>query len=414
MTWEDRIREAAYEAPSGARFSFAYENVSEVFEKKTSAFEFPDARGTYVQDLGPTGRRYPLRVFFWGPDYDQEAEAFGAGLREIGPGRLHHPAYGVLDVVPFGKITRRDDLKTQANQAVFDVTFWETIGVVYPSAQQDPAADVAAAVEEYNEASADSFADSVSHDTAIERATLESDSAAALNTAVTGLQSTADAQPEVSRQFGAIADSISRSLGLLVSEPLTLALQTLQLLQTPALAPTDLITRVTTYRDLLAQTLAAARPTEANGTGARAANRFQIHDLYASTYLTGAVVAVVNGTFTTRTEALTAAEEILADLETLVSWRDQNFVALGLIDTGEAYQKLRDAVVLAAGFLVTVSFSLKQERRVVLDRARTCLDLAAELYGNVDTQLDFLINSNRLTGSEILELPKGKEIVYYL
>jgi len=61
-----------------------------------------------------------------------------------------------------------------------------------------------------------------------------------------------------------------------------------------------------------------------------------------------------------------------------------------------------------------LSFSLKQERSIVLDRARTIVDISAELYGEVDAQLDFLINSNNLSGSEILEVPKGREIVYYV
>jgi hypothetical protein len=60
-----------------------------------------------------------------------------------------------------------------------------------------------------------------------------------------------------------------------------------------------------------------------------------------------------------------------------------------------------------------VSFDVIPERRIVLDRARTIVDLAAELYGSVDDRLDFLINSNDLTGSEILELPANKVIKYY-
>jgi len=64
--------------------------------------------------------------------------------------------------------------------------------------------------------------------------------------------------------------------------------------------------------------------------------------------------------------------------------------------------------------LVFISFSLKQERSLVLDRSRTIIDVVAELYGSVDDQLDFFINSNGLTGSEILELPKGKQVVFYV
>ena len=52
MAWQDRIVEAAYTSPSGERLTFDYENVSKSVEKKTTAFEFPDADGTFVQDLG--------------------------------------------------------------------------------------------------------------------------------------------------------------------------------------------------------------------------------------------------------------------------------------------------------------------------------------------------------------------------
>ena len=57
---------------------------------------------------------------------------------------------------------------------------------------------------------------------------------------------------------------------------------------------------------------------------------------------------------------------------------------------------------------------LKQERSITLDRARTIIDLCGELYGSVDDNLDFAINSNGLTGSEILELPRGFDFVYYV
>ena len=87
---------------------------------------------------------------------------------------------------------------------------------------------------------------------------------------------------------------------------------------------------------------------------------------------------------------------------------------MGLIDTGEAYQQLQDAVALTLGFLVQISFDLKQERTIIIDRPRTIVDLCYELYGSIDDQLDFFIMSNDLTGDEILELPQGREVRYYV
>lgn len=414
MAWNDRIREAAYTSPSGVRTVFGYEDVSRSVEKKTTGFEFPDADGTYVQDLGHSGRRYPLRVIFWGDDYDQEADAFELALLERGTGRLEHPIYGTVDVVPFGSVKRRDDLKTAANQAIVEVTFWETIGLIYPSAQADPASAVLAAVDEYNAAASQQFEDATSLDTAVETATFKGDYQALLDSAQAGLQAVADAQDNVRQQFNAVVDSINQGIDILVAQPLTLAFQTTQLIQAPARALTNIEARLDAYGNLATSLITGDGAVAEPGNDSRASNQFHANDLYASSYVTGSVVSVVNNRFNTKAEALEAADTILEQFQDVTDWRDNNFESLAEVDTGEAYQKLQEAVALTAGFLVEISFTLKQERRIVLDRARTIIDLAAELYGSVDDQLDFLINSNSLTGSEILELPKGREIVYYV
>lgn len=414
MAWNDRIREAAYTSPGGDRITFAYENVRKTVDKKTTGFEFPDADGTYVQDLGHTGRRYPLRVFFWGDDYDQDAGQFEAALLERGIGRLEHPIYGTIDVVPFGTITRRDDLKTAANQAVVEVTFWETIGLIYPAAQTDPASAVLSAVDEYNASAAAEFEDVTSLDSAVEQASFKNSYEALLDSARAGLQTVADAQESVQKQFDAIYDSINEGIDVLIAQPLTLAFQTTQLLQSPARVLTNIQARLDAYGDLANSIISGDGAVVKPGNDSTNSNQFHTNDLYASTYVTGSVVSVVNNEFTTKTEALEAAERVLTQLEDVTNWRDDNFQSLEEVDSGAAYQQLQEAVALTAGFLVEISFSLKQERRIVLDRNRTIIDLAAELYGSVDDQLDFLINSNGLTGSEILELPRGKEIVYYV
>jgi prophage DNA circulation protein len=411
MPWQDRVQEAAYTSPSGERFIFSYENVSKSVTKKTSAFNFPDAEGTFVQDLGHTGRRYPFRVIFHGADYDQDTEAFEAGLLERGTGRLEHPVYGTKDVVPFGEIKRRDDLKTASNQAIIEVAFWETIGLLYPTGQTDPAEAVLAAVEEYNAAEAEQFEEILDTDTASELATFKSGYQQLLDTAKSGLQAVANVQASVAAEFNAIYDSISAGIDTLVSDPLTLAFQTTQLLQAPALALANIQARLDAYGNLVDQLTGTIREP---GLNSENANSFQTDDLYASTSVTGIIVSVVNNQFETKSDALAAADALLAISEQVTAWRDANYDSLGQIDTGGAYQQYEQAVSLAAGFLVQISFSLKQERRIVLDRNTVLHDVESRLYGTIDENMDFLIQSNDLTGDEILELPAGKEIVYFI
>lgn len=414
MTWNDRIKQAAYISPSGVRVVFDYENVRKSFDKKTNGFEFPDANGTYVQDLGHSGRRYPLRVFFWGDNYDLEVNIFDAALREIGVGKLEHPLYGTIDVVPFGTITQRDDLKTSANQAIVEVTFWETIGLIYPSVQTDPATAVLIAIDDYNFVVANEFEDITSLDSAVEQSSFKNNYNSLLDSAESGLQAIADTQDDVRQQFDAIVDSVNRGIDVLVSTPLTLAFQTTQLIQAPARALTSIESRINAYGNLVNSIISSVSAIISPGNDSRNSNEFHINDLYASTYITGSILSVVNNQFLTKTEALEAAEFILTQFEDVTNWRDDNFQSLFEVDIGSSYQQLQEAVALTAGFLVEISFTLKQERRLVLDRNRTIIDLVAELYGSVDDQLDFFINSNELSGSEILELPRGYEIVYYL
>jgi hypothetical protein len=414
MAWNDRIREAAYTSPSGTRLSFSYENVAKSVEKRTTGFEFPDADGTYVQDLGHGGRKYPLRVFFWGDDYDQESDAFEDLLLERGTGKLDHPIYGSVDVVPFGAISRRDDLKTAANQSIIEVTFWETVGLVYPSSQDDAGADVLTSVSEYGSAISDNISGSLLLDKAIERASFKNTYESLLDSVTSGLQSIADAQDNVRDQFDAISDSISNGIDVLIQDPLTLAFQTVNLIQAPARALSDIRARLNAYGGLLRLVTGGDRSVSKPGNDSINANQFYVNDLYASTYISGSILSVVNNQFSTKTEALGAADQIISDFDNLTVWRDDNYESLGEVDSGQSYQKLQEAVALTAGFLVEISFSLKQERKICVDRNRTIIDLSAEIYGSVDENLDFLIASNDLSGSEILELPKGRQIVYYI
>lgn len=406
MAWIDRLQQATYESPSGVRLTFDYEDVSLNVDKKTEGFEFPDANGTLVQDLGHSGRRFPLRLFFWGANCDLEAEVFLAALLEKGAGRLEHPIYGTRTVVPFGSIRRRDDLKTAANQTVIEAVFWETINVRYPATQVDPTATVLAAIGDYGPSASASFADTIDLSGTIEQSNFVGLYETEVGVVDSQLGGIAETDNAVRVQYEATRDSILSSINILVDDPTTLAAQTVQLIETPGVAEASITTRLDAYNTLLnAVTGRGVLPAE---------NDFYAYDLFASTYVIGATTSAVNNTFLTKPDALSAAEVLLTQLDTVTAWRDNNYGAFNAIDTGEAYQKMQEAVALAAGLLVEVSFTLKQEYRMVLTRNHTIIDLVGELYGEVDAQLDFFINSNNLSGSEILELPAGREIVYYV
>ncbi len=430
-SWKRRIKEAAYTSPGGTRIRFDYEDVSREFDKRTAPFDFPGVNDSYVQQNGHSSRRYPFRCIFSGAQCDKIATAFEAALLENGIGKLEHPLYGTFNVVPFGTITRRDDLKNAANQTIVEVTFWTTIGAIYPSSQAHPASEILAAIEGFDVAAAQQFDNAMNLKSVVNKANAKATLRSFLKNVSSTLQKAADATTAVNRQFRDLQSQVNFGMDVLIGQPLLLARQVTNLIKAPARALSGITSRLEAYHNLARLIKARAEATPAETLESvtalallitRIANDFHTSDLVLSSSVASSVLAVVSSQFTTKPEALRAAEEVAAQLEELVEWREEGFAALSgtptigvfQLDPGTSYQALQQAVALTVGFLIQISFSLVPERRIVLDRARTIIDVAAELYGaDADAQLDFLINSNDLTGEQLLELQAGQVIVYY-
>src|SRR5688572_2302126 len=174
MAWQDRLRQGAYTSPSGTRIVFQFEDVSRAVTLRSTPFEFAGVNEAYVQQNGFGSRRYPLRIFFSGANHDIEATVFEAALLQKGVGRLEHPFYGLVpNAVPLGDITRRDDLKTAANQTIIEVEFWTTLRAIYPSGDVSPSNEIIAALEGFDLASAQQFQESVDVSTQLNRSNLK-------------------------------------------------------------------------------------------------------------------------------------------------------------------------------------------------------------------------------------------------
>lgn len=418
MSWIDRIAEAAYTSPSGVRMRFAYDDVSVEVDKRTAAFMFPGVDGAYIQDNGHGERRYPLRCYFHGADCDREALAFEGLLLERGTGRLDHPLYGRIDVVPFGTITRRDDLVSAANQTIVEVVFWSTLDAVYPSSRVSPKHEVSEAVRLAKPALGRDFARTMNLATEARRANGRLTMMDILRGIQAAIRAVANVTEGVSREFRDIQQQVNFGIDVLIGQPLLLASQILNLITAPARALAGIASRLAGYRDLLDRMIASSKALPETASlermRLRLSNEFHAAELGASGALLGSVTAAINTTFVAKPEALEAAEAIIAQRDALIEWRDGRYADLEQIDPGEGYQALQETIALTIGYLIEISFSLVPERAVVLDRPRALIELCAELYGSVaDAKIDFLISTNRLTGSEILELPRGRRVVYY-
>ncbi len=416
MVWQTRLRAPAYTSPSGVRLNFIYDKVSEEFDQKGGPFDFAGTNGTFVQFRGVTGRRYPMVIITSGDDYDLEAAAWMNALAEQGEAVLEHPAYGRRTVAPVGPVKRSEAFVNGANQATIEVTLFETTGAVYPTQTQDPVAEVEQAAAAADEAAAEEFAAAPYAETVAEEASFIDSLNGALDTVEDTLAPAFAAADEVQRQADQIQDSINRAIDVLVQQPLALASQVQQLIKLPGRIVSQATDRLEAYGNLARQ-IAGVEDSSGNTRPTRriAANR---QDLYANNLVAlgtagSTALASVNTEFTNQEDAVAEAEALLDMLDDVTEWREQSYNELGQVDSGASWQATQQAVATAAGALIDLSFGLQRARIFVADRPRNIVELAYQLYGEVDPRLDELINNNNLSGDEIIEIPKGREVVYY-
>jgi hypothetical protein len=281
------------------------------------------------------------------------------------------------------------------------------------------------------------------------------------------MESIANAQSNIAEQFAEVKETIDLGIDVLVASPLALAQQTQNLILLPSHAMTSITARLDGYGNL-ASNLAAnvvsgpggpggggPMPGSFTGTGndAQDANAFQVSRLFAGACVAGAVSSVIftstqrgdaqaasqvsreqanaaadglaigSGSFLTAGEAIAAADQILAAVEAFAEWNDANYAKLAEsdqvvttplnVDSGETVRTLRTAAEMAAGYLVRLSFDLRAERSMTLSADRNVLELCAELYGDIGL-LDFFIESNSFTADEIIEIPRGRAVKYYV
>lgn len=425
MSYEDRITQMVYTSPSGREFTGTFENVSKELVKKTTAFDFPDVDGTFVQDLGKSGRRYPVRWIFWGEDYDRDAEDFDNAIEEKGPGVLQHPLYGTFDVIPFGTITRRDDLVSAANQAIYDITFYETIKIIFPISELAVSNQLDQGFSDFAENSVSFF--DVVLSTAQEIVAFKDAAKAGLRKIKKYMAQIAAATATIEREFNDLADLADDTITTLVGGPALIAFQLIQLTRLPARTASSINAKLDAYRNLIDELINGPSNQFEPGLDSQSGNTYAINNLIASSAVLGSIESGSVSDFDTRSQTIAALESLDSQFSDYINWSDTNRETLvagvlptrepgtqDLIDTGESYQNLLDVFSLSQGRLTQIAFTALQERSVILDRARTFIDFAAEFYGQLDEQYDFIIQTNKLVGSELIEIPKGREMVYYV
>ncbi len=335
-------------------------------------------------------------------------------MNERGPGTLDHPRYGRLTVVPFGTITQRDDLVSKANESAIEVTFYDTLNIIFPTSLIDPKAELLTSIDNMGAVAGGSFASGIITKTAGQIAAIRGNFNTAISTISNKLKPLYQAGADVNREMMAVVDSANQSVTVLVGEPLAFASQIFAMAKIPAAAQSLLSDRVAAYTDLARSLYADIQiPSDSPDPNIRK-NKFLTGFMSLQGSITGFALSMTNTAFKTKEDVASAVDVFSFVQYALANITDSEANDNGYVDTGENHQAMMDMITKTNAYLLTIAFDLPQQRAIILDRDRTIIDLSAELYGVVDAKLDDIIENNNLNGDDILELKQGKRIIYFV
>ena len=342
-----------------------------------------------MQDVSTTGLTMPIIAIFTDP---AEADKFIESLRIPGVGALVHPVKGLKYVMPLGEVKQKDALVSNVNQVSVKVVFVETIPDVYTGAET-PKSEALKAIALFDSTLEEDLS------------TTDPPSIGAVKEATQTVRGVtkkiAEVEADVARVTAAITNEINNTLNTFVGDPVSLFFQAAQLVRMPAQVVGLTADKLEAYKNLIVDTAANLwdyKPDKDFAAG------------IAMESVAASVESVLVATdFVTAAEATGSAEKVLASFDRATAFAEDNG---GL---GQSWWHLYQAVSLVVGHLIRLSFTLLQEREYIVPRDMTLLEAVAATYGtdNLEKNLDFLVGSNYLTGSEILTIPKGKVLKIY-
>jgi hypothetical protein len=409
--WKTRIRETfVMTSPGLDTFAPKWAGDDRNKEKLLGMFNYARVKGTVVQDFGERSVVYPLTLYFDGPDHDQESERFWDACSQTGTWDVMHPTKGFkgLQLV---RVSEGIQPVTSGNVTQFVTEWIEPIDPVTLKTVAQMASEAGMRLNDFNDAAATEFNAKVKTGTLKDRTSI----IGAANTVTQAMDKILGPISEgvtgINEAFDATLRGVQDVLRATILEPLALASQIQQLTQLPMLATQDVKARLNAYRDLC---------REIFGMEARDTNTAAVREVSLNAVIGGmssiATSSDATTSFKTKAQVIGAIESIDEQYTEIIGALDADATKF----YGARYQSQVSTFTpgllltgLGVRYLLDAFYDLRIEKVFYLSVPSTPIRLAIENYGNAEQGLDTIIDTNELTGDELIWLPAGKRIVVY-
>ena len=408
MSWNDNIEDnIKITTGDGKKYEPLYKITEKTIEYNVAEFNFPNIEGTLVKKSEPKGARHKFELTFQGPDHLKESKAFEISSKDNRPWKVFHPIWGNLTVQPTSLSFNPSGLaSTKINADVI-----ETITDELPRVSIDPKNKISFDYMNTNVSIASGYSDNVIPTTEdITQLTQTTNDIYSL-----GAESVKSG--DQSNEYFQLFNKASAAILNAASHTNTAATYAIDLYTYPSLFVSGVKDRLTLLFDQL------------NGISGDLENLFTFNQ--KTTYeMSGAgiVSAMVNASinpadtdYMSSNEVLDVIDQVLLAYDFFVLNIDNLQTPTGgeedsYIPNYDSISALSDLVNYGIANLFNIALGAKQERFIYLEADSNPIILAHRFYGldEEDLRIDEFINQNNIGISELLEIKKGRKIIYYV
>jgi len=408
MSWiEDIQNDLIITTGDGNEFFPQYLNASRIREYNTSEFDFTNISGTLVKRKQPRGFKYSIEIYFRGDDHLVEAQSFLDSADDPRPWVMSHPFYGRKTVQPLS-LTQDN---TQYNLSKFTGTVIETITDDSPKTVIVPLDKITEDKEALDTVFDDSFVTDVIPDTD-DINSLNENNDIFFNTGSEIISETSDSE-EYFNKFNSASAAILEA----TAEPLA-AINSIQtVINAPALFVASVDQRVDTFIEQIT-ILGSFLDTLITASSKK------IYENNVGVAMSGLALAASNqqeGDYENRPQVVAVVEKILDVYNTFIDNLDVLQTDNGgdeesYIPDAESLIGLNDLINFTVSNLFNIALGTKQERSIILEDDSDAINLTHRFYelDEADELIDEFIETNNIGLDEILDIKKGRTIVYYI
>lgn len=409
MSWIERVNNIniSIKMGDGRIYTPLWRSAKRSKNYNHSAYNFINKPGTLIDRREPEGYQYDLELYFIGDNHLDLARNFEISADDKRFWTITHPYYDEIKAQPLS--IQRDN--NGNNATVFRVKIWETISSNYPIEKLVVDDSVTALRIDINNQSLTNFSSSSG---------IDSSNIGIINDSIDIIDN--EISPYLSdtiyTEFKNIINTAKRVVNDNIYSTIDRMRSVINAINYPISVVQDVQSRINIYKELQAKLsniiIGQEQPTSDDS---------YLYELIVSSVISGMLNCAITpneGDYITRGEVVDTTEVLreqyalhITTLEGVTAVRSD--IAESFTPDQTTSRLLNDMQYSTLANLYDQVFSAKQERYFILENDSNPIVLAHRFYGldEQDENIQFFIDTNNLTIPELIQIKKGRNILYY-